>query len=89
MMRNTLVVLLALAIAASATLFTSSHWTKKGYNIRDGIPDESRTNAIFVETSCKDVNLTVAPYNYNGLAWSGYLNVKKGGSALGFIFYGK
>ena len=88
MIKNSLFVLLVLTVVNSS-LYTSSHWTKKGFNLKDGIFDESRTKSLFIGTSCKAVNLTVPPYNHNGLVWSGYLNVKKGGSALGFIFYGK
>jgi carboxypeptidase C (cathepsin A) len=42
-----------------------------------------------VATSCSDVDLSLAPYSHNGVVMSGYLNVNKGGSALGFIFYGR
>ena len=89
-MKNTLVLVFAIAMISSATLFTSSHFTKQGYDIRDGVPDESQTDdSLFIETSCKEVKLNVAPYNHEGLVWSGYVNVKKAGSALGFIFYGR
>ena len=33
--------------------------------------------------------MSVPPFNYNSVVMSGYLNINKGGSALGFTFYGK
>ena len=82
-----MVTVLLLAVAHS--LYTSSHWAKKGIDVRDQLLDESSTPNIYLQTSCTDVDLNVAPYNYSGVVMSGYLNVNKAGSALGFIFYGK
>ena len=57
--------------------------------MRDGKLKEFPGYEVQLETSCNEVNLTKAPYNYNGTVLSGYLKVGKGNSALGFIFYGK
>jgi vitellogenic carboxypeptidase-like protein len=42
-----------------------------------------------VSTSCNNVALGAAPYNYSGVVKSGYLSTARGNSALAFIFYGK
>lgn len=83
------ILLSALLLAVAHSLYTSSHWAKKGIDVRDQLLDESSTPNIFIQTSCADVDLNVEPYNYTGVVRSGYLNVNKAGSALGFIFYGK
>jgi hypothetical protein len=86
-MKNILI-LLAL-ITLSCCLHTSSFWTKKGINVKDGIYDKIYNVSLNIPTSCSTVNLNVEKYYYNGVVRSGYLNVGKGGSALAFTFYGR
>ncbi|XP_031472651.1 serine carboxypeptidase-like 48 [Nymphaea colorata] len=78
-----------LLLAAVQSLYTSSFWEKKGINVRDQLLDDENTQAVYLQTSCTDVDLSVPPYSHNGVVMSGYLNVNKAGSGLGFIFYGK
>jgi vitellogenic carboxypeptidase-like protein len=88
-MNKAALILLAL-VATSHCLYTSSYWTKKGHNVKDGIlPEEKNDNDIFLETSCNELDLSTAPFNHSGAVHSGYLNVGKSGSALAFILYGK
>lgn len=83
------IILLLTALVLSTSLYTSSYFTKKGINVRDGILDDEDTPTITINTQCNDVNLSGAPYHYNGTVMSGYLKVNKGNSALAFIFYGR
>lgn len=80
---------LLLLVVAAQGLYTSSYWAKRGVDVRDQVLEESEGNAVFLQTSCTDVDLSVPPYSHNGVVMSGYLNVNKAGSALGFIFYGR
>jgi carboxypeptidase C (cathepsin A) len=80
---------LALTIAVNS-LYTSSYWKNLGIDVTDGVFEEPTDSAsIFLQTSCSDVDLSVPPYNHNGIVMSGYLSVSKAGSALAFLFYGK
>lgn len=82
-------VLLVVLLAAISCLYTSSYFRKRGHLI-DGKLHTNFQNATAVTTQCNVVNLNIAPYNYNGVVRSGYLNIhNKGQSALAFIFYGK
>jgi hypothetical protein len=88
-MKHIIVGFLCLSFLASS-LYTSSFWAKRGVNVRDDILQTPKTDpTTFIATSCSDVDLSVPPYGHQGVVMSGYLNVNKGGSALGFIFYGK
>ena len=85
---NKLVLLLTILVL-SASLYTSSFFTKKGMDVKDGNIDNSDIPSITINTQCNDVNLSGDPYHHNGTVMSGYLKVNKGNSALGFIFYGR
>jgi hypothetical protein len=88
-MKQNIILLLGLVLVANS-LYTSSFWTKQGINVKDQVFTEANPNLSFnVPSSCSDVNLTTPEYLYNGTVMSGYLSVNKGGSALGFIFYGR
>ena len=77
-------------IVLSTSIYTSSYWKKMGINLDEPLLTEQTPSATYLETSCNDVDLaTDTNYNYSGIVMSGYLNVKKGGSGLGFLFYGK
>jgi hypothetical protein len=83
-------IVFALLFVALAAIFTSpDEWLERGFDVRDGKLKEFPGYEVQLETKCNEVNLTKAPYNYNGTVLSGYLKVGKGNSALGFIFYGK
>ncbi len=78
-----------LLLAAAQTLYTSSYWSRQGVDVRDQRLEEDGNLGLFLQTSCNDVDLSVPPYSHSGVVMSGYLNVNKAGSALGFIFYGR
>jgi len=82
-------VLLGVLLVATSCLYTSSYFRKRGRLI-DGKMHSDFLNVTEVATPCNNVNLNIAPYNYDGIVRSGYLNIhNKGSSALAFIFYGK
>ena len=81
--------LLFALVLLSHSLYTSSYWTKKGIDVRDGILQDEQTPSINIDTVCNEVNLSGEPYKHNGTVMSGYLKVGKGNSALAFIFYGR
>lgn len=83
-----IVLIFALTLLATS-LYTSSYWAKKGFNVKDGQWEKKSTTSINIDTVCNEVNLTEKPFEYNGTVMSGYLKVNKGNSALGFIFYGR
>ena len=83
------IILLLSIILVVSSLYTSSYWSKKGFDVKDWKWEEKSTKSITIDTVCNDVNLTGKPFNYNGTVMSGYLKVNKGNSALGFIFYGR
>ena len=85
---NKAIVILGLLLVANS-LYTSSYFAKKGFNVKDNIVDTSDIPFLTMSTQCNEVNLNVDPYHYNGTVMSGYLNVGKGNSVLGFIFYGR
>ncbi len=83
-------IIFLLLVVLLGALFTSpDEWLEKGFDIRDGVLKDFSDYNLQLDTKCNEVNLSKAPYNYNGTVLSGYLKVNKGGSALGFIFYGK
>ena len=87
-MIKTIAILLAMIIATQ-NIYTSSHWDKIGIDVRDGQFQEKDDYKLTVITSCSQVDLSIPPFNHTDVVYSGYLNVKKGGSAIAFIFYGK
>ena len=88
MMSRSMLALLVLAVMTNA-LYTSSYWTKRGINVKDGVLQQNLPKDIFLETVCNEVDLTIPPYNHNGAVYTGYLNVNKAGSGLAFMLYGK
>lgn len=83
------IVIVALLLTLSLSLYTSSYFRKRGKKI-DGQLHKDFNKAVNVRTQCKTVTLTNSTYSYSGIVKSGYLNIpKKGQSALAFIFYGK
>lgn len=90
-MKNTLIIIAVLLVAATAIFQSPSEWLERGFDVTDGILQDFTGYDVKLDTSCKDVLLNIqgTPYNYNGTVMSGYLKVNKGDSALTFIFYGK
>jgi len=81
--------LFSVLLIVASCIYTSSYFQKRGRLI-DGKMHSDFLNVTEVTTQCNNVNLNVAPYNYDGIVRSGYLNIhNKGSSALAFIFYGK
>lgn len=70
-------------------MYTPSYWKKLGIDVTDNVLEEPYKDSINVGTTCNEINLNVAPYNYNGTVMSGYLSVGKANSVLGFTFYGR
>lgn len=74
---------LALLSASAHALLTSRRVKQKAHadaNLRTSFPNTS--------TTCNVLNLAT-PYNYSGIAASGYLKVGKRNSVLAFTFYGQ
>jgi len=88
-MNKQLLLIAVIFTIATALLPSPEEWLERGFDVRDGILKDFTGYNLQVETKCNVLNLTRAPYNYNGTALSGYLKVGKGNSALAFIFYGK
>jgi len=73
------IALLCVAVALTSAIFTSpEEWKRKGIDITDGILEQFENYNLKVDTKCNDINLSGAPYNYNGTVLSGYLKVGKG-----------
>jgi hypothetical protein len=81
--------LLALTTLSQAFLYRSKDFEKNGLHINDQILTNVYDTPLNASTTCSNVNLNVAPYFYNGVVRSGYLNINKGNSVLSFIFYGR
>lgn len=54
---NKVVILFGLLLLANS-LYTSSYFAKKGFNVKDKIIDNSDIPSLSIETQCNDVNLT-------------------------------
>lgn len=59
-----LALVIGLLLACASSLYTSKHFEKKGFNVKDGVYDQVKV--VDVKTVCNDVILNVDPYKYNG-----------------------
>ena len=59
-----LILVIGLLLGCVASLYTSKHFEKKGFNVKDGVYDQVKV--LDVRTVCNDVILNVDPYRYNG-----------------------
>ena len=88
-MTKTLLALLCL-VTLTCSLYTSSYWKKRGFDVSDGVfTEEKNVHDVHLSTVCNELNLSRPPFNHTSVVYSGYLSVNKAGSGLAFIFYGK
>lgn len=59
-----LALVIGLLLACVSSLYTSKHFEKKGFNVKDGVYDQAKL--LDIKTVCNDVVLNVDPYRYNG-----------------------
>ena len=85
-----IVLALLCLVTLTCSLYTSSYWKKKGFDVSDGIfTQEKNYNDVHLQTVCNELNLSSPPFNHSGVVYSGYLSVNKAGSGLAFMFYGR